>query len=183
MCLRFWAKQTRIACGMKERCLVVHNIFPSSSHLCLQGLLLIDVLDNQILRRRGSKEDQERCLMKTFQMTNHHWFNRCLQVAVEEGFYMASNQERGGINDILLLFRKCLISVFFQFVFVFRCPFHLYCIQLQFWRFFSRKHFEPQQDLFYFLATLLLLALGHYIGGYSEILTGCSLRHHVHSSI
>ena len=69
MCLRFGAKQTRIACGMKERCLVVHNISPSSSHLCLQGLLLIDVLDNQILRRRGSKEDQERCLMKTFQMT------------------------------------------------------------------------------------------------------------------
>ena len=35
-----------------------------------------------------------------------------------------------------------------------------------------RKHFEPRHDLFYFLATLLFLALGHYIGGYSEILTG-----------
>ena len=37
---------------------------------------------------------------------------RCLEVAVKEGFYMTSNQERGGISDILLLFRKVPTSVF-----------------------------------------------------------------------
>ena len=46
--------------------------------------------------------------------------NRCLQVAVEEGFYMTSNQERGGITDILLLFRKLhtfsdIVDVFWIF--------------------------------------------------------------------
>ena len=112
MCLKSGAKQTPIACGMKERCFV--NLCPRSTRLLPQGLLLIDVLDNQIMRRRGNKEDQDRCLIwwRFFRWPTIVMINRCLQVAVEEGFYMTSNQERGGITDILLLFRK--LHTFFR---------------------------------------------------------------------
>ena len=72
---------------------------------------------------------------------------------VKEGFYMKSSQETGSAKDILLLFRH-------------------HCETSYIWNFASRKHFDPRQDLFFFLATLVLLSLGHYIGGYSEILTG-----------
>ena len=119
MCLKSGAKRTPLACGMKERCFV--NLCPCSARL-LQGLLLIDVLDNQIMRRRGNKEDQDRCLIwwRFFGRPTIVMINRCLQVAVEEGFYMTSNQERGGITDILLLFRKLhtfsdIVDVFWIF--------------------------------------------------------------------
>jgi len=70
---------------------------------------------------------------------------------------MKSSQERGSAKDIILLFRHhCETS-----------PRHLTLEILR-----PRKHFDPRQDLFFFLATLVLLSLGHYIGGYSEILTG-----------
>ena len=49
------------------------NLCLRSTHFLLQGLLLVDVLHNEILRRRGKKEDQERYLMKTFQTANHHY--------------------------------------------------------------------------------------------------------------
>ena len=69
-----------------------------------QGLLLINVLGNQILKKRGDREDQERWL----QYWSYRWWyliKRCLQVAIEEGFYMKSSQETGSAKDILLLFR------------------------------------------------------------------------------
>ena len=131
MCLRFGAKQTRIACGMKERCLVVHNISPSSSHLCLQGLLLIDVLDNQILRRRGSKEDQERCLMKTFRMTNHHdhtkgvsklqWRKASIWPPTRNGEASTTSSFSSG-NCLFFLFPILLVFS--------GCPFHLHYIDI-----------------------------------------------------
>ena len=79
-------------------------------------------------------------------------------MAVERGLYISSSQEGGTMEDILHLFRS-----------IPRLPSTSITSILS-------THFNIREDGLFFLVTLTLISLGHYIGGYSEVLTGCDLK-------
>ena len=88
--------------------------------------ILIDVIKNQVLAKSGNIENDE----------------KCKAAAIENGFFVDSCQEVGGMNDVIALFTK---------------------------------HFDLKNDSLFFMTTLAFITLAHYIGGYSEILSGIGM--------
>ena len=85
--------------------------------------ILIDVIKNQIVKTNGNFEKDVTCKAN----------------AIENGLFIDSCQETGGIKDVFTLFMK---------------------------------HFDVKNDSLFFFITLAFITLAHYIGGYSEILSG-----------